>query len=258
MPPRPSAPARASGFAAAWRRRASALVGAAGRGAASRAAAARRGVDDLEEVLIGADVGVVDHRRLLDPLRSARRGCAARRRFASALAEAMRTMLEARPPPAPSSDTVGRPGHRRERRREDHDDRKARGDARRGRAPRPAGRGRHVPRRRHRPARRLGRTRGRRPRPARAGRRSVGRSVRRLEGGAWRGASMSCWSTRRGGSIRGRPSWRSSGKVAPGHRPRDSGRPARDPAGRRCHDRTERGQPGAHFPGGRPADGGRR
>jgi fused signal recognition particle receptor len=59
-------------------------------------------VDDLEEVLIGADVGVATTGALLGPLRSLGTGVppAAVR---TALADAMRTMLEAPPAPLPSS-----------------------------------------------------------------------------------------------------------------------------------------------------------
>src|SRR5262245_50706604 len=59
-------------------------------------------VDELEEVLIGADVGVSTTGALLEPLRSLGAD-ATPTTVRSALAEAMRTMLEAPPAPSPSS-----------------------------------------------------------------------------------------------------------------------------------------------------------
>jgi fused signal recognition particle receptor len=59
-------------------------------------------LDDLEEVLIGADVGVSTTGALLEPLRSLGTD-APPAAVRSALAEAMRTMLEAPPAPIPGS-----------------------------------------------------------------------------------------------------------------------------------------------------------
>src|SRR5262245_54320759 len=59
-------------------------------------------VDDLEEVLIGADVGVSTTGALLEPLRSLG-GDASPAAVRGALAGSMRTLLEAPPAPAPSS-----------------------------------------------------------------------------------------------------------------------------------------------------------
>ena len=98
---------------------------------------------------------------------------------------------------------------RRERRGQDDDHRQA-GPAPVGRRPLGApGRGRHLPGRRGRPARHVGRAHRDRDRPGRRGRRPERRSSSTPSSAPRRGATTSCWPTRRDACTRRSTSSRS-------------------------------------------------
>jgi len=100
VPEAPSASERLRrGLAATRQRLAAQLDGVLGRGPRPLGAV----LGDLEEVLISADVGVGTTRALLEPLRSLAGGQASAETLREALADAMRTVLMAAPPPEPST-----------------------------------------------------------------------------------------------------------------------------------------------------------
>ncbi len=99
-PAAPSASERLRrGLAATRHRLVAQLDGVFGRGPRPLGAV----LGDLEEVLIGADVGVGTARALLEPLRSLGSGEASAGALRAALADRMRTVLASPPPPEPSA-----------------------------------------------------------------------------------------------------------------------------------------------------------
>ena len=155
------------------------------RRAGSRRRRRRATLEQLEELLLEADFGVPTTLRLVEDVeRLATRG------FVKSQDEFLRALQKGIADGAPRGQQRSgaharrgaadrHPRHRRERRGEDDVHRQARREAApRGEARRRRGRG-YLPRRRHRPASRVGRARGGGVHRRRAGRRSGRRRVRR-------------------------------------------------------------------------------
>ena len=159
--------------------------------------------DEIEEVLITADVGVAPARLMVDDLRTKVKVLGAR--GPAEVRELLRAELlgqlgdgrdrSLRTAAARRAARGGAHG-RRERHRQDDDLREARPGADRGRADRAAGRGRHLPRGRRRPAADVGRAGGRQDGPGRPGGRRPGqRGLRGGRRGHRRPGSTWCSST---------------------------------------------------------------
>ena len=162
--------------------------------------------DELEEALILADVGVPTTTKVIDAVRErakAEKTGDPRACHRAAPRGARDPARRRRPRAAPRRHAAERLDVRgRQRRGEDHEHREARAARERRGSEGRAGRGRHVPRRRRRAARALGRTHRHRDRARPGGCRPGIGGVRRDERGAPRAAPTSCSSTPPGGSTR--------------------------------------------------------
>ena len=118
-------------------------------------------IEELEEVLIRADLGVAVAARVAAAVGEGRydKTVTADEVKAILAAEVEKILAPVAQPLAidPDAQAVRHPGRRRQRLRQDHDHRQARGEAGRRGPQGDAGRRRHLPRRRHRPAQDLGR-----------------------------------------------------------------------------------------------------